>query len=54
MFTLFCSFCVQCDCAKAEKQITSNEAFEFAQENGFVKCFEISVKDGTNVMTALE
>ena len=52
-----CSVCcayLQCDCQRAQKQITTEEAFRFAKDQGFVKCFETSVKDGTNLNEALE
>ena len=45
---------VQCDCPRSQKQITTEQAFSFAKEQGFVRCFKTSVKDGTNINEALE
>ena len=45
---------MQCDRPKNQRQISQGEAFEFARDNSFVKYFETSVKDGTNISEALE
>ena len=45
---------LQCDRPRGERQISSDEMFQFAKENNFIKCFETSVKDGTNLTEALE
>ncbi len=44
----------QCDRPRNQHQISQDRAFEFARDNGFVKYFETSVKDGTNITEALE
>ncbi len=47
-------YILQCDRPKGQHQISQDRAFEFARDNGFVKYFETSVKDGTNLTEALE
>ncbi|XP_064400507.1 ras-related protein Rab-7L1-like [Halichondria panicea] len=44
----------KCDRPKNQHQISQDRAFEFARDNGFIKYFETSVKDGTNITEALE
>ncbi len=48
------SFSFSATAKKSQKQISTEEAFTFARDHGFVKCFETSVKDGTNINEALE
>ena len=47
-------FPVQYDLPKSQREITSEEALAFARDNGFIRYFETSVKDGTNLNEALE
>jgi len=42
------------DCPKSHRQITPEEVEVFVKDNGFIKHFETSVKDGTNVSEALD
>ena len=44
----------QYDCPKSHRQITPEEVEAFVKDNGFIKHFETSVKDGTNINEALE
>lgn len=42
------------DLPRAQRQLSSEEIIEFAKDNGFVRHFETSVRDGTNISEALE
>jgi len=46
-------FC-QCDRPTSQYQISTEDAFSFARDNNFMKYFETSVKDGTNITESLE
>ena len=46
--------CVCLYAVRLSQEITTEQAFSFAKEQGFVRCFETSVKDGTNINEALE
>ena len=45
---------IQYDCPKSHRQITPEEVETFVKDNGFIRHFETSVKDGTNINEALE
>ena len=45
---------MQYDLPRAQRQLSSEEIIEFAKDNGFVRHFETSVRDGTNISEALE
>lgn len=45
---------IQYDCPKSHRQITPEEVEAFVKDNGFIRHFETSVKDGTNINEALE
>ena len=55
-FTLSPSFHshTQYDCPKSHRQITPEEVEGFVKDNGFIRHFETSVKDVTNINEALE
>ena len=42
------------DCPKSHRQITPEEVEVFVKDNGFIRHFETSVKDGTNINETLE
>ena len=44
----------QYDLPKTQRQLTSEEMLKFSRDNGFIRFFETSVKDGTNINEALE
>lgn len=44
----------KCDLPKTQRQLSSEEIRTFSRDNGFVRFFETSVKDGTNLTEALE